>query len=196
MDLDGAFSGRPKNFDLVREICRLCAAKSVPVQLGGGVRDVEIGQAYLEAGVERVIVGTMALETVEVFGRLCAALPGKVGVSLDAVEGRLKTKGWVADAGLTVFDALPRITEQGAAFLVYTDISRDGMHAGVNRAALEALLDATELPVIAAGGVSTLDDVKVLHPLAAKGLAGVITGRAIYEGTLDFEAGMAWLATQ
>lgn len=196
VDLDGAFSGRPKNFDLVSEICRLCAARSVPVQLGGGVRDVETGQAYIEAGVERVIVGTMALEAVETFGRLCAALPGKVGVSLDAVEGRLKTKGWVADAGLTVFDALPRITEQGAAFLVYTDISRDGMHAGVNMTALEALLDATKLPVIAAGGVSTLEDVKALVPLAVKGLAGVITGRAIYEGTLDFEAGMALLATQ
>jgi phosphoribosylformimino-5-aminoimidazole carboxamide ribotide isomerase len=196
VDLDGAFSGRPRNFDLVREICRLCAEKSVPVQLGGGVRDVEIGQAYVEAGVERVIVGTMALEAVETFGRLCSALPGKVGVSLDAVEGRLKTKGWVADSGLTVFDALPRITEQGAAFLVYTDISRDGMHAGVNMTALEALLNATRLPVIAAGGVSTLEDVKALLPLASRGLSGVITGRAIYERTLDFEAGMALLATQ
>jgi len=196
VDLDGAFSGRPKNFDLIRDICRLYAEKGVPVQLGGGIRDEETAKAYIETGVARIIVGTMALESPEIFGRVCAALPGKVGVSLDAVDGRLKTKGWVADAGLSVFDALPRITDQGTAFLVYTDISRDGMHAGVNSAALEALLDATALPVIAAGGVSTLEDIEALAPLAAKGLSGVITGRAIYEGTLDFETGMAWLATQ
>jgi phosphoribosylformimino-5-aminoimidazole carboxamide ribotide isomerase len=177
IDLDGAFSGRPKNFELVRGICR--AAGKVPVQLGGGVRDLDIASAYIEAGVRRLIVGTLALENPEAHADLCAAFPGRIGVSLDAVDGRLKTRGWVADAGLSVFDVLPRLEAQGTAFLVYTDISRDGMQTGVNVAALAALCEKTKLPVLAAGGVHTFEDVQNLFPLGAKGLAGIITGRAI-----------------
>ena len=190
VDLDGAFSGLPRNRDMVG---RMCAAAKVPVQLGGGIRDLATARAYVEAGVERVIVGTMALAEPDTFGRLCQALPGKVGVSLDADNGRLKTKGWVEDSGLTVDDVLGRLESQGAAFLVYTDISRDGMQTGVNIPALEALLAKTKLPVIAAGGVATLDDLKSLFPLAARGLSGVISGRAIYTGTLDFAQALAWL---
>ncbi|MBF0482656.1 MAG: 1-(5-phosphoribosyl)-5-[(5-phosphoribosylamino)methylideneamino]imidazole-4-carboxamide isomerase [Desulfovibrionaceae bacterium] len=193
VDLDGAFSGLPRNFDL---IARICADVGIPVQLGGGVRDLETAEAYVRAGVSRLIVGTMALAAPEVFAALCAAYPGRIGVSLDAVDGRLKTKGWVEDSGLTVHDVLPRVAGAGAAFLVYTDISRDGMQSGVNIAALTRLLAATELPVIAAGGVSALADVQALAPLASKGLAGVITGRAIYAGTLDFAAASRWLDEQ
>lgn len=190
IDLDGAFDGRPKNFELVASIC---SALSIPVQLGGGVRDLETAKAYIDAGVQRLIIGTMALEDPQGFSRLCAALPGRIGVSLDAVDGRLKTKGWVQDAGLTVADVLPRLTEQGAAFIIYTDIGRDGMQSGVNLDALGRLLDQTELPVIIAGGVATLEDVQALAPLESRGLEGIITGRAIYAGSLDFQAAVRWL---
>lgn len=193
VDLDGAFDGHPVNFDLVR---RMCQELSVPVQLGGGIRDLSTAKAYVDAGVARLIIGTLALENPEAFETMCRVLPGRIGVSLDAVDGRLKTKGWVADAGLTVDDVLPRLAEQGAAFVVYTDISRDGMHAGVNVEAMERLCKATSLPVVAAGGVTNLDDLKALWPLRGKGLEGVITGRAIYEGTLDFAAAMAWIESQ
>uniref|UniRef100_I2Q0M0 1-(5-phosphoribosyl)-5-[(5-phosphoribosylamino)methylideneamino] imidazole-4-carboxamide isomerase n=1 Tax=Desulfovibrio sp. U5L TaxID=596152 RepID=I2Q0M0_9BACT len=193
VDLDGAFSGKPKNFDLIR---RICAGVSVPVQLGGGIRDAATAAAYLEAGVRRLIIGTMALAEPDAFAAVCAAHPGRVGVSLDAVDGRLKVKGWVEDAGLGVEDVLPRLKDQGAAFVVYTDISRDGMQSGVNQEALARLLALTDLPVIVAGGVATLDDVKALYPYSQKGLQGVITGRAIYAGTLDFGEAMAYIASQ
>jgi len=193
VDLDGAFSGLPRNFDLIR---RICTTVDVPVQLGGGIRDLDTARAYVRAGVHRLIIGTMALADPAAFAALCAALPGKIGVSLDAVDGRLKTKGWVEDSGLTVADVIPRLEADGATFLVYTDIARDGMHAGVNLEAMRDLLHATTLPVLAAGGVSTLDDIKNLFPLAAEGLEGAITGRAIYEGTLDLQEANAWLESQ
>ena len=193
VDLDGAFSGEPLNKDL---IARICSQSNIPVQLGGGIRDLATAKAYVDAGVSRVIIGTMALADPDAFGELCQALPGKVGVSLDADGGKLKTKGWVEDSGLTVDDVLPRLTRQGAAFLVYTDISRDGMQTGVNIDALEALLGKTDLPVIAAGGVATLDDLKALAPLCAKGLDGAISGRAIYTGTLDFAEAVRWIAAR
>ncbi|MDP3428617.1 MAG: 1-(5-phosphoribosyl)-5-[(5-phosphoribosylamino)methylideneamino]imidazole-4-carboxamide isomerase [Humidesulfovibrio sp.] len=189
VDLDGAFSGCPRNFDLVG---RICAEAKVPVQLGGGIRDLATATAYVRAGVTRLIIGTIALEQPELFAELCAALPGKVGVSLDAVDGRLKSRGWVTDAGMSVADVLPRIESAGAAFIIYTDIARDGMQSGVNIPALTALCDATSLPVVAAGGVTNLDDLKRLAPLCAKGLQGAITGRAIYAGTLNFIDGLAY----
>lgn len=189
VDLDGAFSGVPRNFELVR---RICAEAKIPVQLGGGIRDLATAKAYVEAGVSRLIIGTIALEQPELFAELCAELPGKVGVSLDAVDGKLKSRGWVADAGLMVMDVLPRIQAAGACFLIYTDIARDGMQSGVNLPALTALCEATTLPVIAAGGVTNMDDLRALAPLCAKGLEGAISGRAIYAGTLDFAEGLAF----
>lgn len=191
VDLDGAFDGLPVNFELIR---RICAEVAIPVQLGGGIRDLATARRYIEAGVRRLIIGTMALEEPEVFGKLCTAWPGRIGVSLDAVDGVLKTKGWVADSGLTVDLVLPRLMKQGAAFIIYTDISRDGMHSGVNFAAMEYLVRKTAIPVIAAGGVTRLEDIQTLFPLSEHGLEGVITGRAIYEGTLDFQEALAWIA--
>ncbi|MBG0775610.1 MAG: 1-(5-phosphoribosyl)-5-[(5-phosphoribosylamino)methylideneamino]imidazole-4-carboxamide isomerase [Desulfovibrionaceae bacterium] len=199
IDLDGAFSGQPRNAALIREIC---SALSIPVQLGGGVRNADIAAAYLDAGVERLIIGTLALEDPTAFAELCAAFPGRIGVSLDAVDGALKTKGWVEDAGQSVLDVAPRLAAQGAAFIIYTDIARDGMQSGVNLDALRRLCRATSLPVIAAGGVATLDDVKALYPLWAEtqdqdgGLQGAITGRAIYAGTLDLVQALEWIAAQ
>ncbi|WP_243547145.1 1-(5-phosphoribosyl)-5-[(5-phosphoribosylamino)methylideneamino]imidazole-4-carboxamide isomerase [Pseudodesulfovibrio tunisiensis] len=193
VDLDGAFSGLPRNFELIR---RICAEIDIPVQLGGGIRDIETARNYVKAGVERLIIGTMALEQPELFSELCRALPGRIGVSLDAVDGRLKTKGWVEDSGQMIDDVLPRLEKDDVRFIVYTDISRDGMQTGVNLEALERLCSLTSIPVIAAGGVHTLDDIRNLHPLCAKGLEGAISGRAIYVGTLDVREANEWIDGQ
>lgn len=190
VDLDGAFSGMPKNFDLIKDIC---SQLSIPVQLGGGIRDIETASKYIEAGVRRLIIGTMALENEEIFAELCAKFPGQIGVSLDAVDGQLKSRGWVADAGISIFDIIPRIEAAGAAFIIYTDISRDGMQTGVNVNAMGELCAKTKLPVIAAGGVATLEDVINLQPLVSKGLEGAVSGQAIYTGTLNLAEAMEWI---
>ena len=194
VDLDGAFDGVSPHTALVADICR---ALRIPVQLGGGIRDARTAEGWLAAGVARLIIGTMALEEPEAFAALCRAHPGRIGVSLDAENGRLKTRGWLGDAGCTVEDVLPRLEGDGAAFLIYTDIERDGMRSGVNLPALTRLTEASSIPVIAAGGVATLDDIKALYPLWQKGgFEGVITGRAVYEGTLDLREALAWIAEQ
>ena len=194
VDLDGAFDGLPRSRDIVRDIC---SALDIPVQLGGGIRSEQISQAYLDAGVERLIIGTLALEQPEAFAALCRRFPGRIGVSLDAEGGRLKTKGWVADAGLSVDDVLPRLLGDGAAFIIYTDIERDGMQTGVNLPALTHLAEASTVPVIAAGGVATLADVQALYPLSRTArLEGAISGRALYEGTLDLKQANDWIDAQ
>ena len=194
VDLDGAFDGLPRSRDLVRDIC---AALDIPVQLGGGIRSEAIARAYLDAGVQRLIIGTLALEQPDAFAALCRTFPGRIGVSIDAEGGRLKTKGWVADAGLTVDDVLPRLTGDGAAFIIYTDIERDGMQTGVNVPALTHLATVSSVPVIAAGGVATLADVQALYPLSKNArLEGAISGRALYEGTLNLQEANAWITAQ
>ena len=194
VDLDGAFDGAAKSREIVR---RICTELSIPVQLGGGIRDMATAQAYFDAGVSRLIIGTLALEQPELFAEMCRAFPGRIGVSLDADGGKLKTRGWVADTGLTVDDALPRLLADGAAFIIYTDIERDGMQCGVNVAALEHISRLSTVPVIAAGGVATLTDVQKLYPLTrTTSLAGAVSGRALYEGTLDLEQANAWIAAQ
>lgn len=194
VDLDGAFDGLPRSRNIVRDIC---SALDIPVQLGGGIRSEQIAQAYLDAGVERLIIGTLALEQPEAFAALCRRFPGRIGVSLDAEGGRLKTKGWVADAGLSVDDVLPRLLGDGAAFIIYTDIERDGMQTGVNLPALTHLAEASTVPVIAAGGVATLADVQALYPLSRTArLEGAISGRALYEGTLDLKQANDWIDAQ
>ena len=194
VDLDGAFDGAAKSREIVR---RICTELSIPVQLGGGIRDMETAQAYFDAGVSRLIIGTLALEQPELFAEMCRTFPGRIGVSLDADGGKLKTRGWVADTGLTVDGALPRLLADGAAFIIYTDIERDGMQCGVNVAALEHLSRLSTVPVIAAGGVATLADVQKLYPLTlTTSLAGAVSGRALYEGTLNLEEANAWIAAQ
>ena len=194
IDLDGSFDGLPVNQKLVAEIC---ASVPVPVQLGGGVRDLAIAKSYLDAGVTRLIIGTVALEQPDLFAAMCDSFPGQIGVSLGAENGRLKTRGWVADSGLTVDDVLPRLHKAGAAFLIYTDISRDGTNKGVNLGALTDLAKKSPIPVLAAGGVHTLEDIKALYPLWRNAnLEGAITGQAIYEGTLSVKETMDWLNRQ
>lgn len=197
IDLDGAFQGASINADLVRAICK---ALTIPVQLGGGVRDETTARMWFEAGVQRLIIGTMALEQPDEFRRLCGLFPGHIGVSLDAVDGRLKTRGWVEDSGKMIDDVAPHLA--CAAFLIYTDIARDGMQSGVNLPMLQHLVNISPVPVIAAGGVATLDDIMALYPLSlipnAHGVAleGAISGRAVYEGTLDLPQALTWIKGQ
>ncbi len=194
IDLDGAFQGKSVNADIV---ARISAALNIPIELGGGVRDEDAARMWFDAGVTRLIIGTMALEKPEEYARLCSLFPGRIGVSLDAVDGRLKTRGWVADAGLTVDEVLPRLIGDGTAFIIYTDIARDGMQSGVNLPMLSHLARTSSVPVVAAGGVATLDDIKALYPLSVTAnLEGAISGRAIYEGTLNLPEAMQWIRDQ
>lgn len=188
VDLDGAVEGRRVNAAIIGDICRI-----LPVQVGGGIRDMEAARQYVEAGARRLIVSTIALENPDVFREMCEAFC--VGVSLDAEAGRLKTRGWLGVTDLEATQVLPGLADSGAAFIIYTDILRDGMSCGANIPALAEILEATELPVLAAGGVTTLQDVKDIHALSGHGnLAGVISGRALYEKSLDFQQATAWLA--
>lgn len=194
VDLDGAFAGKPVNLELIG---RMCSTLSIPVQMGGGIRDMDTAKAYIDVGVKRLIIGTMALENPQRYAELAAAFPGKIGVSLDTENGELKTKGWVAGTGQRIEDVLPRLAEQGTAFLIHTDISRDGMQSGVNLQSLAALAKTSPIPVIAAGGVATLQDIKDLYPLSVSAnLQGAISGQAIYDGTLNLQEAMSWIAEQ
>ena len=193
VDLDGAFQGELKNFETIKEIC---SGINIPVQLGGGIRSLDSARKYFQTGVERIIIGTLALEDKGVLSGLSAEYPGRIGVSLDAEDQVLKSKGWVNDTGISVFDVLPDLKDAGVSFLVYTDISRDGMQSGVNIPAVRDVVENTTLPVIAAGGVSRLEDVKSLYELHEKGLIGVITGKAIYSGSLDFKQAVQWLQAE
>ena len=149
-------------------MARISRALDIPIELGGGVRDEDAARMWFDAGVARLIIGTMALEKPREYARLCSLFPGKIGVSLDAVDGRLKTRGWVTDAGLTVDEVMPRLVGDGTAFIIYTDIARDGMQSGVNMPMLSRLAHASPVPVVAAGGVATLDDIKKLYPLSVE----------------------------
>jgi phosphoribosylformimino-5-aminoimidazole carboxamide ribotide isomerase len=193
VDLDGAFQGEPINQDLIHT---LCSQVPVPVQLGGGIRDIEAAKRYFQAGVARLIIGTLALEDPASLKELCLAFPGQVGVSLDAANGRLKARGWVAETDMTVERVVPELENMGAAFVVYTDISRDGMQSGVNVQGVSRVVEATSLPVIAAGGVTDLEDIKALFPLTLNGLAGVITGKAIYTKSLDLRQALDWVEAE
>ncbi len=194
VDLDGAFDGRAASYKIVADLCQTL---NIPVQIGGGIRDMQTAQRYFDAGVQRLIIGTIALEEPKLFADLCIAFPGKVGISLDADNGVLKTKGWVEDSDKTIEEVLPRLQDVGAAFVIYTDIARDGMQSGVNVQALERICKISTIPVIAAGGVATLEDVKALYPLSVNStLQGAISGRALYEGTLNLQEAHDWIAAQ
>ncbi len=191
IDLDGAFDGYSANAEAVEAICKTL---TIPVQLGGGIRSKEHAQYWFDKGVTRLIIGTMALEEAEKFKDLCQSFPGKIGLSLDAYKGALKTRGWVGESSLTLEEVLPRVEKDGASFLIYTDIERDGMQTGFNYSALENLAKLTSLPFIAAGGLANMDDVKKIKKLTENSTCvGAITGRAIYEGSLDLKEALDFL---
>ncbi|NAZ35462.1 1-(5-phosphoribosyl)-5-[(5-phosphoribosylamino)methylideneamino]imidazole-4-carboxamide isomerase [Rubellimicrobium sp. CFH 75288] len=180
VDLDGAFAGRPRNAPAVEAILR---AVAIPVQLGGGIRDRATAEAWLEAGVARVILGTAAVEDPDLVRTLARAHPGRVAVGIDAREGRVATRGWVEETGATVADLARAFEDAGIAAIVYTDIARDGAMEGPNVEATAALARAVSVPVIASGGVSSLEDLLALQ--GAGGIAGAIVGRALYDGAVD-----------
>lgn len=188
VDLDGAFAGNRVNSLKIGEIAR---ETGLPIQTGGGIRSIEDAAIYLENGVTRVIIGTLALEDRESFSHMAKKWPGRVGVSLDAQNGVLKSRGWVKNTEIKIADILPELEQAGSAFIIYTDIERDGMQSGINMISLANILRLTSLPIIVAGGISTLDDIRKLRDMPHNGnLAGVISGRALYEGSLNLGQAM------
>ena len=189
VDLDGAVAGTPRNADIIRRI--RANHPELPTQVGGGIRDAETAAGYLEAGVGRVIIGTRAVADPDFVGDLCRDFPGRVIVGLDARDGLVATDGWEQTSQWSVIDLARRFEGDGVAAIIYTDIGRDGMLAGLALEETAALARATEIPIIASGGVSSLEDIRALCGVAEDGIVGAITGRAIYEGTLDLAAGQA-----
>ena len=187
VDLNGAFAGKPVNGAAIRAIA--AAYPDLPIQVGGGIRDETTIAAYLEAGVSYCIIGTQAVKEPAFVARACRAFPGHVIVGLDAREGRVAIKGWAEMTEHRVEELARRFEDDGVTAIVYTDIGRDGMMTGPNVAATRALAEAIRIPVIASGGITNLDDIRALCAVAASGINAAITGRAIYEGTLDFAEG-------
>ena len=183
VDLDGAFAGEPRNAALARRIVE--AMGEVPVQIGGGIRTEAIADAYVEAGIRWLIVGTLAVKDPAFVERLARRHPERVIVGLDANEGRVATEGWAEASDLSAVDVARRFERAGIAGIVYTDIGRDGMMQGVNVEATATLARGIDVPVIASGGLTNLGDVEALLGVAADGVVGTIAGRALYEGTLD-----------
>jgi len=177
VDLNGAFAGAPVNGDIVKDIL---ATVSIPCQLGGGIRDMATIEAWISRGLSRIILGTVAVENPTLVREAALAFPGKIAVGLDAREGRVATRGWASETNIMVTDLAQQFEDDGITAIIYTDINRDGAMGGPNVAATEALARAVNIPVIASGGVSSMQD---LHDLKATGvISGAISGRAFYDG--------------
>jgi len=188
VDLDGAFAGEPKNRGAIEAIL---GAIDIPAQLGGGIRDLETIEAYLKLGLSRVIIGTAAQRNPELVAEACRRFPGQIVVGIDAKNGMVAVQGWAEVTDVTAVELARTFEDFGVAAIIYTDISRDGMMQGPNLEATRALADAVAIPIIASGGVSRLQDIENLMEIEASGVAGVITGKAIYSGALDLAEAVA-----
>ena len=189
VDLNGAVAGKPRNESAVKDI--IAAIDSdIPVQLGGGIRDLDTVERYLDDGVSFVIIGTAAVKNPGFLHEACDAFPGHIMVGLDAKDGKVATDGWSKLTGHDVVDLAKRFQDYGVEAVIYTDIGRDGMMTGVNIEATVRLAQALSVPVIASGGLTSLEDVKALLAVESEGITGCIAGRAIYEGKPDFAAAM------
>ena len=188
VDLDGAFAGKPVNAHAVEA---MLAAVSMPVQLGGGIRDLTTIEAWLAKGIARVIIGTAAVRDPELVKTAAKKFPGRVAVGLDARDGKVAVQGWAETSEVTALEIARRFEDAGVAAIIFTDISRDGLLKGLNLDATVALAERISIPVIASGGFASLDDVKALLAPRAKKLAGAIVGRALYDGRLDPQAALA-----
>jgi phosphoribosylformimino-5-aminoimidazole carboxamide ribotide isomerase len=182
VDLDGAFAGKPVNATAVE---RILQAVAIPVQLGGGIRDLATIEGWLGNGVARVIVGTAAVRNPGLVRAAAKKFPGRVAVALDARDGKVAVEGWAETSELSVLDIARRFEDVGVAAIVYTDVARDGMLKGLNLDAAIALAETVSIPVIASGGLASLADVRALLAPRAKKLAGAVVGRALYDGRLD-----------
>ncbi len=186
VDLNGAFAGKPVNGEIITEITR--TYPDLPVEIGGGIRDIATIEAYIKAGVAYVIIGTQAVKDPDFVKLACKEFPNQVIVGLDANKDKVAINGWAEESNYTVTDLAKRFENDGVNAIIYTDIARDGMMQGVNVESTVKLAEAINIPVIASGGITNLDDIKALCKVASSGISGAITGRAIYEGSLDFAA--------
>ena len=182
VDLDGAFAGKPMNAEAVE---RMLAAVSIPIQLGGGIRDMKVVRAWLEKGVSRVIIGTAAVQDPDFVKEAARLYPGRVAVGVDARDGRVAVDGWAKTSDLSALEIGWRFEDAGVAAIIYTDIARDGVLKGLNIEATLALAEAVSIPVIASGGLASIEDVARLTSPDCARLAGAIVGRALYDGRLD-----------
>jgi phosphoribosylformimino-5-aminoimidazole carboxamide ribotide isomerase len=192
VDLDGAFAGKPMNARAVEAMLKEVA---IPVQLGGGIRDLATVEAWLAKGVARVIIGTAAVRDPELVKRAARRYPGRVAVGLDARDGKVAVEGWAETSHVTALEIAQRFEDAGVVAIIFTDIARDGLLKGLNLEATVALADRISIPVIASGGLASIDDVKAMLAPSAKRLAGAIAGRALYDGRLDPAAALALIRT-
>lgn len=182
VDLDGAFAGEPKNRSAIELIVR---AVTIPTQLGGGIRDIATIEAYLALGIGRVIIGTAAQRNPELVKEACVKFPGRIVVGIDAKDGMVAVQGWAEVTGITAVELAKKFEGFGVSAIIYTDISRDGMLQGPNIEATRQLAESVNIPVIASGGLSTLQDIENLMAIESAGVTAVITGKAIYTGAID-----------
>jgi phosphoribosylformimino-5-aminoimidazole carboxamide ribotide isomerase len=187
VDLDGAFAGKPINDNAIKSIVSELGGK-IPIQLGGGIRNLNTVESFLNSGVDSIIIGTAAVTHPEFLQEACLEFPGQIIVGLDAKDGDVAINGWAELTGHNVINLAKKFEEYGTESIIYTDIGRDGMLGGVNIDATVKLSESLIIPVVASGGVSNLKDIEDLCEVSNTGIRGVITGRAIYEGTLDFRA--------
>ena len=185
VDLNGAIAGRPKNEKVIREVIR-AVGETTPIEIGGGIRDLDTIERYLDDGIGFVVIGTAAVKNPGFLHDACSAFPGHIIVGLDARDGKVATDGWSKMTGHDVVDLARKFEDYGVEAIVYTDIGRDGMLTGINVDATVHLARAIKVPVIASGGLASLDNVRTLLQHETDGIVGAIAGRAIYEGTLDF----------
>ena len=190
VDLNGAFAGKPKNAAAIKAILAEVGSE-IPVQLGGGIRDLDTIVGCLDGGLTYVIIGTAAVKNPGFVADACAAFPGHIIVGLDAKDGKVATDGWSKLTGHDVVDLGKKYEDYGVESIIYTDIGRDGMLSGINIDATVRLAQALNIPVIASGGLSNLDDIRALCAVESEGVVGSIAGRAIYDGSLDFQAAQA-----
>ncbi len=184
VDLDGSIAGNPRNVAIISQIVK---SVGVPVEIGGGIRDISTIQRYLDMGVQWVILGTAALKDRSFVYNACDLFPGHVILGIDANNGKVAVEGWTEQSAITALELAISYENRGIAAVIYTDISRDGMQTGVNVEGTRVLAEAVDIPVIASGGVATLDDIKRLLPLEESGIAGVIIGKALYSGAIALE---------
>ncbi len=184
VDLNGAFAGKPVNAKVIHKIVE--TYPDIPIQVGGGIRNEETVRTLLDIGIKYVIIGTKAVQSPEFVAEMCQKWPGHIIVGLDAREDKVAINGWSSLSDHNVIDMAQRFEEYGVEAIIFTDISRDGMLQGLNVDSTVKLAQSIKIPIIAAGGVTTIDDIQALCKVADKGIMGAITGRAIYEGTLDF----------
>ena len=194
VDLDGAFAGRPANADAINAIAE--KYPDVPIQIGGGIRDEKTIRSYLDVGVQYIIIGTRAANEPEFINEIAEEFGQHLIIGLDAKDGIVAVDGWAKLTEHHVIDLAKRFENDGVSAIIYTDIARDGMMQGVNLEATSALAESVSIPIIASGGVTNMDDLIALQKIESLGVSGVITGRAIYEGTLDFAEGQAFLDSQ